>query len=168
MVHRSLSSRQHPYPVSRRRQRGMSLLEVVIVLALLVVMLMIATASYQSAIRDRRMTRAAEDMLQVIRYAQQQAVGDIDGCYQAVMERFRARVERHNRSEDLTCVYGSPVIKMTDDFEIGVEASPFDVKVMFTGSGRLASGAAHTVTLVSGGQSRTISIDASTGRAHIN
>jgi len=144
------------------------LLEAVVALSLLALLVALTLPLYQGAIRDRRVARAAEDVLQVIRFAQQQAVGDVAGCYQVVIMGTSAAVEVQPRDANGICSYGPPTVKRSDDFEQGVVGSSTTSPIEFAGSGALISTSSVTITLASGDRSRTISVEAATGRAQIN
>lgn len=148
---------------------GFSLLEVSVVLGVGGVVLALAMALWTGAIRERRVVRAAEDIAGLLRYAQQQAVADaVDTCHYGVaMVAGRAEVRKTPRDPSTgNCTAPGPAVRVSDQFSLGVTAAvapPLLIEFYPSGS----TNAQFTITVASGGRSRTVHVDPATGRVEV-
>lgn len=159
-----------------RRQCGFTALELIVALALGGLLLTLALASYQGAIRERRVVRVAEDLVGLLRFAQQAAVADTVGAceFQGVVLATHAEVWRRSGTRDAAsggCA-ASPadqMVRVTDAFPGGVTVSPVPTIITFISAGRLPRTVTTpiTVSIASGGRTRTITVEPATGRVQL-
>mgnify|MGYP001601554828 CR=1 FL=1 len=157
-------------------QRGVTLLDVVIALVLGGLLLAIALASWNGAIRERRVVRVAEDIAGLLRFAQQSAVADsVEACgYRVVILSTRAEARKVARDDDNGGCESPELVttvRVTDQFPKGVEAVvivvPPGALVQFTSAGSLSGVAAVTIAVSSGDRRRSVLVDPVTGRVEV-
>lgn len=151
-----------------RGQQGITLLEAIIVVAILGILITLALPLYRSLTSDRRVDRVAQGIAGLIRSAQQSAVGDsVDGCYRVQVGAASATVERVARDlATRACGWTSPsVVRATDPFPIGVIVATATVE--FTSGGDVAGGSSFSISISSGGQTRSVDVHGQTGRVLI-
>lgn len=161
-----------------RRRCGFTALELIVALALGGLLLTLALAIYQGAMRERRVVRVAEDLVGLLRFAQQAAVADtVDACeFQVDIRATHGEVRRLSGTRDAAtggCA-SSPgptvqTVRVTDAFPDGVTASPVPTTITFISAGRLPRTvtAPVAVTIASGGRTRTITVEPATGRVQL-
>ncbi|MDR7482742.1 MAG: hypothetical protein QN183_03930 [Armatimonadota bacterium] len=145
---------------------GVTVLELGVALGLGALLLALAMPLYFGFVRERRVARVAEDLAGLLRFAQQRAVAQsVDSCgVQVVTLSSRAEVRRIPREADGDCA--DPVtIRVGEPYPQGVAVA--EVTVEFSSAGSLATGSATSIGIASGGRTRTVSVQAATGRVEI-
>ena len=151
---------------------GFSLLETLVVTAVLALLLGLSAPTWDSFIRDRRVTRAADDVADLLRYAQQAAVADsADACgYRAVVLTTAAQAIRVARDPN-TGGCASPevltTVRATDAFAIGTTAAPFTAEFASNGALSTCGSATADIVLTSGSRSRKVRIEPCTGAVQV-
>jgi prepilin-type N-terminal cleavage/methylation domain-containing protein len=151
---------------------GFSLLETLLVVSVLALLLGLSVPTWDGYIRDRRVTRAAEDVAGLLRYAQQAAVADsADACgYRAVVLATAAQAVKVARDPN-TGACASPevltTVRVTDAFAIGTTAAPSTVEFASTGASSTCGGAATEIVVSSGSRTRTVRVEPCTGAVEV-
>lgn len=158
-----------------RSQRGFTTLEIIVALALGGLLLALALASYQGAMRERRVVRVAEDLVGLLRFAQQSAVADsVEACrYEVVIvSAVSATARKVPRSPAGDCEV--PVsVRVTDEFPLGVTVGAGTTTVRFSNAGRLVDGSNAPATdpvsieVTSGDRVRHVWVEPTTGRVEV-
>jgi len=150
--------------------RGVTLLEMAVVVGIVALLVTLALPSYQGRIRDQRVERVAQDIAGLLRIAQQLAVGDsLDACgYRVEVRMTNAELLRVAR-DPATRACASPEVlgslRITDAFPSSVVVAP--TTVQFTSAGRLTGGLTVSVGVSSGDRTRTVRVDPATGRTEV-
>lgn len=144
---------------------GVTVIEIGAVLGLAALLLALSTPLYFNFVRERRVVRATEDLVGLLRTAQQRAVADsVDACgVQVVILGTHAEVRRVPRTSG---VCQDPVtFRKSEPFPSGVQVDA--VTVEFTNAGSLAAASPDSFVVASGSRRRTVSVNATTGRVEI-
>ncbi len=150
--------------------RGVTLLEVAVIVAIVALLVTLALPSYQGLIRDRRVERVALDIAGVLRVAQQSAVSDsVDACgFRVEVRTTNAEVLRVAR-DPATRACASPEaltrLRMTDTFPSDVVVTA--TTVQFTSAGSLTGGPGVSIGVSSGDRTRTVRVEPATGRIEV-
>jgi len=156
------------FPMNRR-EHGYALIDVGVALALTGVLLALALSTWGSTLRGRRVTRVAEDLTGLLRYAQQLAVADsVDAClYRVTVSTTDAVVRRIPPDPTTGCAPAAapdPILRQISPYPSGVTTTAQVVE--FLPSGRVVGGSA-TITVAAGTSSRTVSVEGATGRTEV-
>ena len=150
--------------------RGVTLLEIAVIVGIVALLMTLALPSYLGLLRDQRVGRVAQDIAGMLRIAQQMAVGDsIDACeYRVEVRTTNAEVLRVARDR-ATGTCASPEVltrvRMTDAFPS--EAIVTAATVQFANDGSLTGGLAVSIGVSSGGRTRTVRVEPATGRTEV-
>ena len=150
--------------------RGVTLLEMAVVVGIVALLVTLALPSYQGRVRDQQAERVAQDIAGLLRIAQQLAVGDsLDACGYRVEVR-TSNAELLSVARDLaTRGCASPEtlgsLRITDAFPSNVVVAP--TTVQFTSAGGLTSGLTVSVGVSSGDRTRTVRVDPATGSTEV-
>lgn len=152
-----------------RSQRGFTTLELIVALALGGLLLTLALASCQGAIRERRVVRVAEDLAGLLRFAQQSAVADsVEACqYEVEVQATSASVRKVPRdAASGTCLSPQPPVRVSDQYPAGVVVAA--TTVQFANSGGLVSGGPISIGVTYGDRVRYVRVEPATGRVEVS
>ena len=146
------------------------MVEVAVTLGMAGILLALSLALWGGAIRERRVVKAAEDIAEILRFAQQAAVSDsADAClYRVVTTPIRAEARRVARASTGGCT--SPevlaTVRVTEAFPSGVAVASATVE--FSSAGSLTTGTLASISVTSGGRVRYVRVQPETGNVEVS
>ena len=173
---------------ARQKDRGFSLLDLLIVLMILGIMGMILAPQLQSMMTEARLSEAAREMVSGLQYAQSLAVihqrpfglkADVDGNWFRVFD-YQHRDDSNPHHEETPPVDGYGVVINPFDknwyivdldtihtYEgVSIDAAPADGMISFYPDGHSSSDDSSFV-LSYGGDTKTITVDGTTGKIRV-
>ena len=174
--------------IARQKNRGFSLLDLLIVLMILGIMGVILAPQLYSMMTEARLNEAAREMVSGLQYAQSLAVihqrpfglkADVDGNWFRVFDyRHRDDSNPHHDETPAVDAYGvviNPLDKnwylvdldTTHTYEgVNINAAPTDGMISFYPDGHSSSDDSFFV-LTYGGDTKTITVDGTTGKIRV-
>ena len=153
-----------------REVRGITLSEVALVVGIIGLAVTLALPHYRGLLRDQKISRVTENLVGLLRFAQQSAIGNsVDACgYRVIVGTTNIEVYRV-ASSGAAAVCASPesltLVRQSDQFQSEVSAAV--TTLQFTSAGRLTAGSNVDIVVTAGDRTRTVRVHYLTGSVEV-